>query len=825
MNLDLIKNNTKWEEAANSINSNFNKTNLELTKIAASSVKHKGYFTTEAALLAAQPSPKVGDNAYVGATYPGVVYICNTAGIWTATTTVPSPPAVSLSEYYNKTETDAIVATVESNINSLETDLNKKVNSKLGKNRFDKNSIDIISNSYLNSGANIMSNSSYSITGYIPIHIGETLFCNSSVEGGSVYNAQYDSDYNLIPLSAINSKKASYKNGACYVRFTFISSQINSTQIEVGQAATDYVEFTELGELVINSSISDGAVNEQKTVFFDKTKNLFNPNDQNVAYGYYVSHANGNIAPSASYNASGYIPVEPNQYYTMSFIRFIAWYDINKVYIIGVDSTVNNNLTQQAPANAYYIRCSISLAEFQFFQIEKGTTKTGYIPYGYVIKDKYLTGKIASVFKNDIIMPSKLYMLSGTQNNIFVEPFIKRWRPYNYVARFSGTASYQRRLEKVASITSPTDGSTVKIDLINTDNFSIEKTSISIITVGTKSIGQNNVYASIIGDSLVNGKFFEDALLINGYTPNLKLVGLREVDGHVGQYDEGRGGWKLSNYLTVTFRRTEAYNGFMQPNGEYKYWGSTHFWKLANDIRLNPSGPWTFDEGYNAGRFSTQSLKFDSVTGFKLNPLINDIMYNNDISGYVIYNGSQWIPTTYSSYTWTFNYSKYLSMWEIPTPSILFVFLGLNDFRGAETPELIDFTLWNQRMTTIINSYLTAVQSGKFVIMTPNSTCGSLDNSSGDFTVKFNAAMWAARKNIIDVFDNRESENIYVLDIGITIDNLTGYNYSTDLNYTNPYNGYQGDLNFNVQVGNPHPYPNYPTMGIPIAAFIQKYRS
>lgn len=124
MNLDLIKNNTKWEDAANSINSNFNKTNLELTKIAASSVKHKGYFTTEAALLAAQPSPKVGDNAYVGATYPGVVYICNTAGMWTATTTVPSPPAVNISEYYKKVETDTLIDTVEENIASLETDLN-----------------------------------------------------------------------------------------------------------------------------------------------------------------------------------------------------------------------------------------------------------------------------------------------------------------------------------------------------------------------------------------------------------------------------------------------------------------------------------------------------------------------------------------------------------------------------------------------------------------------------------------------------------------------------------------------------------------------------
>ena len=128
MNLDLIKNNTKWEDAANSINSNFNKTNLELTKIAASSVKHKGYFTTEAALLAAQPSPRVGDNAYVGATYPGVVYVCNTAGTWTATTTVPSPPAVDIAEYYKKTETDTLVNVVSGEVDSLRADLNNVSN-------------------------------------------------------------------------------------------------------------------------------------------------------------------------------------------------------------------------------------------------------------------------------------------------------------------------------------------------------------------------------------------------------------------------------------------------------------------------------------------------------------------------------------------------------------------------------------------------------------------------------------------------------------------------------------------------------------------------
>lgn len=127
MNLDLIKNNTKWEDAAAAINSNFNKANLEIAKVSSASVKHKGFFTTEAALLTAQPSPRVGDNAYVGATYPGVVYVCNTAGVWTATTTVPSPPAVDIAEYYKKTETDTLVNGVSGEVDTLRAELEYEI--------------------------------------------------------------------------------------------------------------------------------------------------------------------------------------------------------------------------------------------------------------------------------------------------------------------------------------------------------------------------------------------------------------------------------------------------------------------------------------------------------------------------------------------------------------------------------------------------------------------------------------------------------------------------------------------------------------------------
>lgn len=84
--------------------------------------------------------------------------------------------------------------------------------------------------------------------------------------------------------------------------------------------------------------------------------------------------------------------------------------------------------------------------------------------------------------------------------------------------------------------------------------------------------------------------------------------------------------------------------------------------------------------------------------------------------------------------------------------------------------------------------------------------------------------MWELRKNIIEKFDNREKENIFVIDAAITIDNLNGLDFTTDPIYTTPYHGYQGTERVKVQKGNPHPYLNYPNMGIPLAAFIQRYR-
>jgi hypothetical protein len=415
-------------------------------------------------------------------------------------------------------------------------------------------------------------------------------------------------------------------------------------------------------------------------------------------------------------------------------------------------------------------------------------------------------------------------MLEGLQHDIFVQPLIKRWRPYNDVVRFSGTANYSRKLQHVASIINPEDGRNVELNLINTDAFTTVKSLTAKIRTGKPGIGEGTVKVSIIGDSFTQGSFFKSALLENNYVPGIKMIGLCNVTGHPGQFHEGRGGWTLARYFSVSKNRTRHYNGFWQPKGQYRYWGSKAFWKLVREVSLSPDlQSWQFGEYYGTNSFIHLINRFD-LDGVILDPRENDLMYDNVAESFICFDGKKWKQVAYDDFEWSFNYGKYLKMWELESPQILAEFLGLNDFRNAGYPGELDFEKWNDRIEQMIASYQSAVSGGKFVLILPSSSCGIMDNKNGDFTMLQNANMWEVRRNIIEKFDNRTDEDIYIIDAGIAIDNYRGTNFLHDSMYTIPYSGYEGNDRIKVQTGNPHPYPNYPTMGNSLAAFIQHYR-
>jgi hypothetical protein len=532
-----------------------------------------------------------------------------------------------------------------------------------------------------------------------------------------------------------------------------------------------------------------------------------------------IDYRTGIPNPNSSFNTSGYIPVSGSTTYSFSDDGAGAFYDSNFNFISGISDVYGAHIS---PTNAAYLRFSgVHDSAWTYYQVEVGNTPTFYEPYELFLKDKFFQSKYIPLV-NDIAMPNKLYMLSSTQNDIFIEPIIKRWRPDLYSVVFSGYLTFQRKLNRVASISLPSDNSLITTTLLKNDNFSIINTKDSRIVLGTKSTGTTEVDVAIIGDNLVSDAFFKDALLDKVYCPNIKMIGVRKIQGETNQHAEGRGGWSLKDFMKVSSDFTN-FNPFWQPNSNYKYWNSTGFWINAWKVYRGTAGNGV-EPTYSTIGYEEYLYMFDENTGYKLNPTTNDIMYESTNAQYKIWNGSSWVNTDNSSYTWSFNYSKYLSMWGLSAPKMLFFMVGLNDFINSSDPEKIDFTTWNSQIDTIRASYASAVSGGKFVLLIPPSTCGIVDNDSGADTIKQNAAMWMLRKNIIDKYDGRDAENIYVVDIGITVDNYYGFNFSNDSNQTLPYAGYTGTETIKVQTGNPFPTPNYPTMGIPLAAFIQKFR-
>jgi len=427
---------------------------------------------------------------------------------------------------------------------------------------------------------------------------------------------------------------------------------------------------------------------------------------------------------------------------------------------------------------------------------------------------------MAQSFRNEICLPEYLYVLEGQPCDLFTQPILKRWRPYDDHVRFEAKGvTFARRLSTVATIDKAPDGAKVKISLVNSDDFETLQEEECTLRVAQAGRDTGLITAQILGDSYTNdGAFFRQVLTNASLVPNLQLVGLRKFTE--GQFDEGRGGWRLANYFQIPKGELCSYHGYMQPQGNYRYWGDRVFWVMAWKV-FRKTAPNTFEPKYFCGRYDACLERYDEGTGTLLKPLKGDLQYDSAQKTFLLFDGKKWIPKTESDFQWSFDYGKYLSMWNIHAPEFLFVQLGVNDFRSDYKA---DFAQWNEQIAEVQEAYLKAVPNGKFILCIPCSTMGTDDNAAGDFNTKLNAAMWRFRKNLIENFSHRESEGFYLLDAGIGVSNEFGYNPENNEAKTLPYAGYKGKERIAVQTGNPHPYANYATMGLPFAAFIQYYR-
>lgn len=224
---------------------------------------------------------------------------------------------------------------------------------------------------------------------------------------------------------------------------------------------------------------------------------------------------------------------------------------------------------------------------------------------------------------------------------------------------------------------------------------------------------------------------------------------------------------------------------------------------------------------YACEYFGDAAERFDEASGYLKSPARGDYQYDSGKKAMFKWDGSAWAAVDETKLVWSFDYAKYLAMWELPKPDFLFEMLGVNDFMEKLDA---DYSEWERLLRTLKTSYLAAVPGGKFVICIPCSSFGSIDNFIGHFVPKQNAAMWRFRDWLIKTYDGREKEGYYLLDTALAVDSDYGYYSASARPQAKPFAGYAGKEVLDVQYGNPHPYNSYPTMGIPLAAFIQYWR-
>lgn len=112
MELNNIKSTDNWGTTTENLNSNFQKTSVEIEKIRYLTSNSKGLYANVEALRAAVPNPRNGDWAIVGTTVPGPLWAAAN-GVWTATGETGGVGNVDLAGYATSSDLQAVRTTAD----------------------------------------------------------------------------------------------------------------------------------------------------------------------------------------------------------------------------------------------------------------------------------------------------------------------------------------------------------------------------------------------------------------------------------------------------------------------------------------------------------------------------------------------------------------------------------------------------------------------------------------------------------------------------------------------------------------------------------------
>ena len=204
-------------------------------------------------------------------------------------------------------------------------------------------------------------------------------------------------------VSAVETTSKSYTDGKISQEVTDRNSAITQKANEITQTVSEtYVHGSDSqsGDIATwkNMLIKDVVANIepiQDLHGYDKPwaggagKNLFDKTatdtDKGYVSGRYVRSTDGATVNLATASVSEYISIKSETQYVVSPVSgsnpSVCFYDANKTFISGVAYNGATTKDFTTPANAEYLRFSITNDNLDITQLEKGSTPTSWTPY------------------------------------------------------------------------------------------------------------------------------------------------------------------------------------------------------------------------------------------------------------------------------------------------------------------------------------------------------------------------------------------------------------------------------------------------------------
>lgn len=311
---------------------------------------------------------------------------------------------------------------------------------------------------------------------------------------------------------------------------------------------------------------------------------------------------------------------------------------------------------------------------------------------------------IPTVTLPEIEVPSIIYALIGAEAQMIHKNYIKALsKDYNVKVTngVNGTRTLNDRW-KVNAVSATSSAITVSV---------IDRAMAQVATLTTTLVTNDATLATPcrllpIGDSITRSGVYAKtgAQLVGGDTYGTRTIG--------GIFNEGRGGWTLSNYMSNigTAGASAMDSPFIFPVGvaPAMFLGNTDFWKGV----VSAGGPsdygWAgFQQMARAGFATSGPFLFDA-TGYPVTPAEGNVVIDPTQAA-----GSTW--RKYTAGAWTtmtpqpsteFSFASYMTRYAAAfaggDPTVISIMLGTNDFYAAYTDAA--FTTFAGRMDTLIAS-------------------------------------------------------------------------------------------------------------------------